>query len=54
MEQEALGVLRSNGVAVTACDKEAFRARVAPQTEAFLRRMPDAKAVVDRVRDTAV
>lgn len=52
VEQEALSMLRTNGVTVTACDKEAFRKRVLPQTDAFLRRMPDAKAIVDRIRDT--
>ena len=52
VEQEALAQLKTNGVTITAVDKEAFRKRVLPQTEAFLRRLPDAKAVVDRVRDT--
>ena len=52
-EQEALGVLKSNGVTVIACDKAAFRKRVLPQTEAFVRRMPDAKPVVDRIQDTS-
>jgi len=52
-EQEALGVLRSSGVTVIDCDKAAFRKRVLPQTEAFLRRMPDAKPVVDRIQDTS-
>lgn len=46
-EQEALGVLKSSGVMVIPCDKAAFRKRVLPQTEAFLRRMPEAKPVVD-------
>ena len=52
-EQEALGVLKANGVTVIECDTAAFRKRVLPQTEAFLRRMPDAKPVVDRIQDTA-
>ncbi len=52
-EQEALTVLRASGVTVTPCDKAAFRRRVLPQTEAFLRRMPDARPVVDRIQDTA-
>ena len=52
-EQEALGVLRDSGVTVIPCDTAAFRKRVLPQTEAFLRRMPEAKAVVDRIQDTA-
>jgi len=52
-EQEALGVLRDGGVTVIPCDTAAFRKRVLPQTEAFLRRMPEAKPVVDRIQDTA-
>ncbi len=52
-EKEALGVLKANGVKVNVCDKEAFRARVLPQTDAFMRRLPDAKPVVDRIRDTS-
>ncbi len=52
-EQEALGVLKANGVTVIECDTAAFRKRVLPQTEAFLHRMPEAKPVVDRIQDTA-
>jgi len=36
-------VLKGKGVTVFDCDREAFRKRVAPQTEAFLTAHPDAK-----------
>lgn len=52
MEQEALEVLKSKGVTVFDCDREAFRKRVAPQTEAFLKAHPEAKPVVDIIQAT--
>jgi hypothetical protein len=36
------------------CDKAAFRARVMPQTEAFVKAHPDAKPVVETIRATHV
>jgi len=47
-------VLGQKGVTVGQCDKDAFRARVAPQTEAFVRNHPEAKPVVDLIRSTRV
>jgi tripartite ATP-independent transporter DctP family solute receptor len=52
VEKEALQLLKDKGVTVIACDKEAFRKRVLPQTDAFVKAHPDAKAIVDVVRAT--
>ena len=54
VEKEALVVLQQNGVKVGACDIEAFRARVLPQTDSFVTRMPEAKPIIDLIRGTAV
>jgi len=52
MESEALKNLVDKGVTVVECDKEAFRKRVAPQTDNFIKARPEAKAVVDLIRAT--
>ena len=52
VEKEALELLGQKGVTVVDCDREAFRKRVAPQTEAFMKTRPESKAVVDVVRAT--
>jgi tripartite ATP-independent transporter DctP family solute receptor len=52
VEKEALQILADRGVTILQCDKEAFRKRVLPQTEAFIKAHPEAKAVVDIVRAT--
>jgi TRAP-type transport system periplasmic protein len=54
VEKEALEVLKSKGVAVAECDKAAFKARCAPQIDTFLSKNPDAKAVIDKIKSTAV
>jgi len=54
VEKEALDVLGQKGVTVGECDKAAFRARVAPQTEAFVKTHPEAKPVVDLIHSTHV
>jgi TRAP-type transport system periplasmic protein len=54
VEQEAIGALKEKGVTVIACDKAPFRARVAPQTEAFVKARPEAKPVVDMIKATHV
>lgn len=51
-EQDALDFLRQKGVVINECDKDAFRKRVLPQTGAFLKAHPDARAVVDIIRST--
>lgn len=54
VEKEAIEVLKQKGVTVIECDKEAFRKRVLPQTDAFVKAHPDAKAVVEAIRSTHV
>ena len=54
METEAIKVLQEKGVTVSACDKDAFRKRVAVQTENFIKQRPEAKAVVEKIKSTSV
>jgi TRAP-type transport system periplasmic protein len=53
VEKEALTQLKDKGVTVSDCDREAFRKRVLPQTEAFIKARPEAKPVVDLIRATS-
>jgi tripartite ATP-independent transporter DctP family solute receptor len=50
VEKEALAALAEKGVTVVECDKEAFRKRVLPQTDNFIKARPEAKPVVDAIR----
>jgi tripartite ATP-independent transporter DctP family solute receptor len=52
VETEALKVLAEKGVTIVECDKEAFRKRVLPQTDNFIKTRPEAKPVVDKIRET--
>src|SRR4051812_29185125 len=52
MEKEALKNLADKGVTIVECDKEAFRKRVLPQTDNFIKARPEAKLVVDMIRAT--
>jgi TRAP-type transport system periplasmic protein len=52
VEREALATLVDKGVTVVECDREAFRKRVLPQTDNFIKAHPDAKPVVDAIRAT--
>ena len=52
MEKEALRNLADKGVTIVECDKEAFRKRVLPQTDNFVKARPEAKPVVDMIRAT--
>ena len=54
VEKEALAQLKDKGVTVIDCDREAFRKRVLPQSDAFVKTHPDAKPVVDLIRATSV
>ena len=47
VEKEALAQLKDKGVTVIDCDREAFRKRVAPQSEDFVKARPEAKPVVE-------
>ena len=53
VEKEALGILQQNGVTVINPDKEAFRKRVLPQTDNFLKVHPESKPIIDIIRATA-
>ena len=50
VEQAALKILAEKGVTIIDCDREAFRKRVLPQTETFVKARPEAKPVVDLIR----
>src|SRR5256886_488682 len=52
VEKEALAALVEKGVTTVECDKEAFRKRVLPQTDNFIKTRPEAKPVVDMIRAT--
>jgi len=52
VDKEALATLVEKGVAVVECDRDAFRKRVLPQTDNFIKAHPDAKPVVDMIRAT--
>jgi len=54
VEKEALTLLKERGVTVVDCDREAFRKRVLPQTEAFVKARSEAKPVVELIRATSV
>src|SRR5882724_7047397 len=54
VEQEALEVLKQKEVTIIACDKEAFRKRVLPQSEEFVKTRPEAKPIVDKIRLTTI
>ena len=49
-EKEALDSLKQKGVEIIACEREPFRKLVAPQTDAFIKAHPEAKAIIDIVR----
>ena len=52
VEQEALALLKDKGVSIMECDKDAFRKRVAVQTENFVKQRPEVKPVVAMIRST--
>ena len=52
VEKEALEVLAQKGVTVTECDQPAFRARVAPQTDNFMKTQPDSRPIIEMIRAT--
>ncbi len=52
VEKEALALIVDKGVTVVECDKEAFRKRVLPQTDNFVKARPEAKPVVEAIRAT--
>src|SRR5260370_31028470 len=52
VEKEALDVMKQQGVTIAACDKEAFRARVPPLHESFVRQRPELKPILAAVQPT--
>jgi len=54
VETEALAELTKDGVVVSAVDREAFRKRVLPQTDSFIKAHPEAKAPIDIIRSIGV
>ena len=50
VEKEALGMLKERGVTIVDCDRSAFRKRVEPQMEAFMKNRPESKAVIEQIR----
>jgi TRAP-type C4-dicarboxylate transport system substrate-binding protein len=53
VEVEAIEVLKTDGVDVNQVDRDAFRKRVEPQTEAFMKQHPDSRPVVETIRAAA-
>ena len=54
VEKEALGLLKERGITVIDCDRAAFRKRVQPQLEAFVKARPESAPVVEAIRATQV
>jgi tripartite ATP-independent transporter DctP family solute receptor len=54
VEKEALDLLREKGVSIIDCDREAFRKRVEPQMQAFMRNRPESKPIIEQIRATSV
>jgi TRAP-type C4-dicarboxylate transport system substrate-binding protein len=52
VEGEAKKVLQDKGVAINTVDKEAFRKRVAVQTENFIKQRPESKAFIEQIKST--
>lgn len=52
VEKEALATLEGKGVSVIECDREAFRKRVSPQTENFIKARPESKPIIDIIHST--
>ena len=52
VEKEALAAIVEKGVTVVEVDREAFRKRVLPQTDNFIKARPESKPVIDMIRAT--
>ena len=51
-EKEAIETLKQKGVEIIACDREPFRKLTLPQTAGFITAHPEAKPIIDIVRNT--
>jgi TRAP-type transport system periplasmic protein len=54
VEGEAKRVLQEKGVAINTVDKDAFRKRVAVQTENFIKQRPEAKGFIEKIKSTGI
>src|SRR5436305_4928958 len=54
VEGEAKKILQEKGVAINDVDEDAFRKRVAVQTENFIKQRPEAKAFIEQIKSTKV
>jgi tripartite ATP-independent transporter DctP family solute receptor len=54
VEGEAMKLLQDKGVAINKVDKEAFRKRVAVQTENFIKQRPESKDFIEKIKGTSV
>ena len=50
-EKEAMETLKQKGVEIIACDREPFRKLTLPQTDGFIKAHPEAKPIIDIVRN---
>jgi len=48
-EGEATEVMKQHGVTINPCDREAFRRRVLPQTEAFMKARPETRPLIELI-----
>ena len=53
VEGEAMKLLQEKGVAINQVDKDAFRKRVAVQTENFIKQRPESKAFIEQIKSTS-
>jgi TRAP-type C4-dicarboxylate transport system substrate-binding protein len=51
-QKEAMEALKAKGVTIIAVDKEPFRQRVLPQTDAFMTAHPEARPIIEMIRST--
>ncbi|HZZ62658.1 MAG TPA: TRAP transporter substrate-binding protein [Roseiarcus sp.] len=51
-QKEAMEALKDKGVTIIAVDKEPFRRRVLPQTDAFMTAHPEARPIIEMIRST--
>src|SRR3982751_3999197 len=52
VEGEAKKILQEKGVAINEVDKDAFRKRVAVQTENFIKQRPESKTFIEQIKST--
>src|SRR3954451_14619263 len=52
VEGEAKKILQEKGVAINDVDKDAFRKRVAVQTENFIKQRPESKGFIEQIKST--